>query len=99
MRCVVQRAYQLVVGSGVATIGVADFGSDVWLNNPIHLRIGNKRQQSVDVFEKLVKRELIRANKEGRVKMVLVKVVVLEHLDHVGQEVDVSQKVELHIIN
>ena len=39
-----------------------------------------------------------RTHEVGGVQLVLVQGVVSEHLEHVGQQADVTQGVELHII-
>ena len=50
------------------------------------------------MFEKRIPRELRRAYEVGRVQLVLVEGVVSEHLEHVGQQTDIAQEVELHVI-
>ena len=95
---VVQRSHQLVVNSSVANTGVTDNVSDVRLDHPVHLRIGDQRDRLVNVFQKGIPRELRCAHEVSRVQLVLFERVVTEHLEHIGQQADVAQKVELHII-
>ena len=97
---VVQRAHQLVVGAGVSNACVADATADVRLDHPIHLRIGNQRDRPVDVFEERVPRDMRRANRRahlGRVQLVLIKRLVSKRLEHVSQQANVAQNVELHV--
>ena len=77
---------------------MADAASDVRLDHPIHLRLGDQRNWPVNMLKKRVPGELWSAHEVGRVQLVLVEGVVSEHLNHVGQQADVAQKVELHII-
>ena len=95
---IVQRSHQLVDNSSVANTGVADAAADVRLHHPVHLRIGDQRDQLVDVFQESIPRELRCAHEISRVQLVLVERVLTEHLEHISQQADVAQKVELHII-
>ena len=73
---VVLRAYQLVVGSGIANTGVANVTSDGWLDHPVHFRVGDYRDKLGDMFEKNILGELRSSHKVGGVKLVLVQRVV-----------------------
>ena len=42
-RRVVERAYYLVVGAGVAVTRIADAAADVWLDYPEYLWVGDQR--------------------------------------------------------
>ena len=68
------------------------------MDHTIHLRVGDQRDKPVNVFEKSVLSELRRAHKVGRVQLVLVKGVVQEGLKHVGQQANVAQQIERHVL-
>ena len=61
-------------------------------------RVGDQRDRPVNVFEKSVLRELRRTYKVGRVQLVLVQGVVPERLEHVGQQANVAQQIESHVL-
>ena len=60
--------------------------------------VGDQWDRWDDVFSESIPRELRLAHTVGRVQLVLVGRVITEHLEHIGQQADVGQKVELHII-
>ena len=72
--------------------------ADVRINYPVHFRVGDQRDRLLDVFQESIPRKLRRAHKVGRIQLVLLQGVVSENLKRVGQQADVAQKVELHLI-
>ena len=68
------------------------------VNHPIHLRIGDQWDWHVDVFQGCVPSELRCTNKIGRVQLVLVKGVIPERMEHVGQKANVAQQVKRHVL-
>ena len=50
------------------------------------------------MFENCIPRELRSAHEVGGVGLVLVQRVVSKHLQYIGQQEDVTEKVELHIV-
>ena len=50
------------------------------------------------MFRKGIPRELRSAHEVGKVELVLVQRVVSKHLEYIGQQVDVTEKLELHIV-
>ena len=72
--------------------------ADVRLDHSIHVWVGDQRDWPVNVFEKSVPSELWRAHKVGRVQLVLVHGVVPERLEHVGQQTNIAQKIDRHLL-
>ena len=77
---------------------MADASEDVRLDHPVHVRIGDQRYRLVDVYQEGIPRKLQCAHEVSRVQLVLVELDFTEHIKHIGQQADVAQEVELHII-
>ena len=50
------------------------------------------------MFEKKFPLELRSAHEVGGVELVLVQRVVTKHSEYIGQQADVTEKIELHIV-
>ena len=70
---------------------MADAAADVWLNHPVHFRVGDQRDRLVNVFQEGIPREFRRTHEVGQVQLVLLQEVVSEHLEQVIQQADVAQ--------
>ena len=77
---------------------MADTAADVRLNHQIHLLVGDQWDWPVDVFEERVLSELRCTHKIRRVQLVFVQRVIPERLEHVGQQANVAQQVERHVL-
>ena len=77
---------------------MANTATDVRLDHPIHLRVGNQWDWPVNVFEERVSSELRCTNKIGWVQLVFVQRVIPERLEHVVQQANVAQQVERHVL-
>ena len=77
---------------------MADTAANVQLDHAIYLWVGDQRDLPVNVFEQRVPRELLGTHKVGRVQLVLVQGVVSKCLEHVGQQANVAQQIERHVL-
>ena len=77
---------------------MADAAADVGLDHPVHSRIGDQRDRLIDMFENGIPRQLRGAHEVDEVELVFVERVVSKHLKYFGQQADVTEEVELHIV-
>ena len=77
---------------------MTDAAADVRLDHPVYFRIGGEQDRPVDMFEKGIPRELGSVHEVGGVVMILVQRVVSKLMEYIGQQADVTEEVELHII-